>query len=259
MYSKSFVTAAALFVASANALAFPEAVAQLPGATYQCHEFCGNLILESRKCSETDNDCLCASGSGFSNLVDPCLDCGWQLWDYYGKYLVGPLGRCGLPTEPTGAKAGEAAESTTEAAAPTAAPQTTTEAPAPEPTTEEAPAPEPTTEAPAPEPSTEAPAVEPETTSEAPAPEPEATSESAAPEVTTPASEVVTSKPSSVSSAHVTSKASIITAKYENKTIATVSETKTHAQPTELPQVNGAVQYSVAGALAVAAGIAALI
>lgn len=84
------------------ALPFPEVVAQLPGATPQCHETCGKLIVESRKCR--DNICLCSPGSPFMSLSGACLECGWQLWTYYGRFLQVPLGRCNLPTEPTGPK-----------------------------------------------------------------------------------------------------------------------------------------------------------
>ncbi|KAF5112776.1 hypothetical protein DV495_000113 [Geotrichum candidum] len=268
--SKTFITAAALATAVA-AVPFPEAIAQLPGATMQCHEACGNLILESRKCS--DNDCLCSSGSPFMDLAPSCLDCGWQLWSYYGKYLSEPLGKCNLPTEPTGVNP-NATPATTAAEAPA----TTAEAPA---TTAE---PE-TTQAPEQPAQSEPAQPEPETTkAEEPAqPEPETSSpeEPAAPATSAPVAPAssapvaaassapaapVTSGPAQVSSsaaAPVTSAKPSTSVKFGNTTIVTETIcTKSACQnpkPTQtvIEQVNGATQYTVAGALAVVAGVAA--
>ncbi|KAF5092410.1 hypothetical protein D0Z03_002875 [Geotrichum reessii] len=120
--SKNFIFTAAL-AAAAAAIPFPEALAQLPGATMECHSVCGTLILEARKCGDT----CCDKGSAFMDLVPGCLDCGWQLWNYYGKYLVEPLGKCGLPTEPTGVNTNTIAQTT--AAVETSKPAETTAAP----------------------------------------------------------------------------------------------------------------------------------
>ncbi|KAF5113071.1 hypothetical protein DV454_003832 [Geotrichum candidum] len=255
--SKTFITAAALATAVA-AVPFPEAIAQLPGATMQCHEACGNLILESRKCS--DNDCLCSSGSPFMDLAPSCLDCGWQLWSYYGKYLSEPLGKCNLPTEPTGVNpnatpattAAEAPATTAEAPATTAEPETTQ---APEQPAQSEPAqPEPETSSPE-EPA--APATSALVAAASSAPAAAASSAPAAP---------VTSGPAQVSSsaaAPVTSAKPSTSVKFGNTTIVTETIcTKSACQnpkPTQtvIEQVNGATQYTVAGALAVVAGVAA--
>lgn len=255
--SKTFITAAALATAVA-AVPFPEAIAQLPGATMQCHEACGNLILESRKCS--DNDCLCSSGSPFMDLAPSCLDCGWQLWSYYGKYLSEPLGKCNLPTEPTGVNlnatpattAAEAPATTAEAPATTAEPETTQ---APEQPAQSEPAqPEPETSSPE-EPA--APATSAPVAAASSAPAAAASSAPAAP---------VTSGPAQVSSsaaAPVTSDKPSTSVKFGNTTIVTETIcTKSACQnpkPTQtvIEQVNGATQYTVAGALAVVAGVAA--
>lgn len=255
--SKTFITTAALATAVA-AVPFPEAIAQLPGATMQCHEACGNLILESRKCS--DNDCLCSSGSPFMNLAPSCLDCGWQLWSYYGKYLSEPLGKCNLPTEPTGVNpnatpattAAEAPATTAEASATTAEPETTQ---APEQPAQSEPAqPEPETSSPE-EPA--APATSAPVAAASSAPAAAASSAPAAP---------VTSGPAQVSSsaaAPVTSAKPSTSVKFGNTTIVTETIcTKSACQnpkPTQtvIEQVNGATQYTVAGALAVVAGVAA--
>jgi hypothetical protein len=122
---KIFISIAALVTAVA-AVPFPEALAQLPGATMDCHNYCGNLILESRKCN--DNECLCADGSPFMELVPDCLDCGWQLWNYYGKFLIEPLGKCNLPTEPTGINTKTAVATTSAVSAKTSASSKTTAA-----------------------------------------------------------------------------------------------------------------------------------
>lgn len=103
------------FASAVLALPFPEALAQLPGATLECHEACGNLILASRECS--DNTCLCNPSGQFMELAPACLDCGWQLWEFYGSYLEGPLGQCNLPTQPTGVNTNTAAARATVAAA----------------------------------------------------------------------------------------------------------------------------------------------
>lgn len=255
--SKTFITAAALATAVA-AVPFPEAIAQLPGATMQCHEACGNLILESRKCS--DNDCLCSSGSPFMDLAPSCLDCGWQLWSYYGKYLSEPLGKCNLPTEPTGVNpnatpattAAEAPATTAEASATTAEPETTQ---APEQPAQSEPAqPEPETSSPE-EPA--APATSAPVAAASSAPAAAASSAPAAP---------VTSGPAQVSSsaaAPVTSAKPSTSVKFGNTTIVTETIcTKSACQnpkPTQtvIEQINGATQYTVAGALAVVAGVAA--
>ncbi|ODQ82290.1 hypothetical protein BABINDRAFT_158915 [Babjeviella inositovora NRRL Y-12698] len=114
----------ALAVASqANAVAAPEgmpAAFAAAAASYQCHLYCGNAILESRTCSGAsgyDTKCLCAADSAFTGLIKDCLDCAWCLWDDYSKYLVAPLAACNLPTVPTGT---ECSPGATKAAATTA-------------------------------------------------------------------------------------------------------------------------------------------
>ncbi|ODQ80178.1 hypothetical protein BABINDRAFT_23239, partial [Babjeviella inositovora NRRL Y-12698] len=72
-------------------------------ASYQCHSYCGNAIIESRTCSSSsgyDTDCLCATNSNFMGLINDCLDCAWCLWSDYGKYLEAPLAACKLSTSP---------------------------------------------------------------------------------------------------------------------------------------------------------------
>ncbi|KAF5096526.1 hypothetical protein D0Z03_001597 [Geotrichum reessii] len=255
--SKNFISTAAL-VAAVAAVPFPEAVAQLPGATMQCHEACGNLILESRKCTGTE---CCSQGSPFMNLVPECLECGWQLWNYYGKYLTGPLGTCGLPTEPTGAN-------------PNA--QTTT-APAEKPTTT-ASEPEPTK---APEQPAESQTSKPEEPTQSQAPKSEEPAQSQTPKSEEPAhtgaskteesahtgapkTEAHSTTVSSVHTSVVTSAVKSTSVKFGNsttvtETICTKSVCQT-PQPshTTIEQVNGATQFTVAGAIAVVAGVAAL-
>ncbi|VEU23282.1 DEKNAAC104410 [Brettanomyces naardenensis] len=78
-------------------------------ASYDCHSYCGNAIIQARKCSpdgntdgDYDSSCLCSSGSGFLALVPDCLACGWCLWDDYGSFLTSALAQCNTDTQPTG-------------------------------------------------------------------------------------------------------------------------------------------------------------
>lgn len=244
--SKNFISTAAL-VAAVAAVPFPEAIAQLPGATMQCHEACGNLIIESRKCTGTE---CCAQGTPFMNLVPECLECGWQLWNFYGKYLTGPLGTCGLPTEPTGVN-------------PNAQP---TNAPAEKPATT-ASEPEPTK---APEQPAQSEAPKPEQPAQSQAPKPEEPAQSQASKSEEPAhseapkTEAHSTAASSVHTSVVTSAVKPTSVKFGNsttvtETICTKSVCQT-PQPTHttIEQVNGATQFTVAGAIAVVAGVAAL-
>ncbi|ANZ76417.1 BA75_03849T0 [Komagataella pastoris] len=114
--------AAALPAPIAEAMA--QALAQEDMASFSCHESCGYMILEARACAPDSNapgvdfgpwdtDCLCGDGSGFEELVEPCLECGWCLWSDYGKYLVAPLEECGHSALPTGTECSEVASSAT--------------------------------------------------------------------------------------------------------------------------------------------------
>ncbi|KAF5100825.1 hypothetical protein D0Z00_001094 [Geotrichum galactomycetum] len=270
--SKTFIATAALATAVA-AVPFPEAIAQLPGATMQCHEACGNLILESRKCS--DNECLCSSDSPFMSLAPECLDCGWQLWTYYGKYLSEPLGKCNLPTEPTGVNP-TAQPATTAAETPaTSSEPETTKAPEQPAQTEPAQTQQPVTQQPetskteepaapassAPAaPASSAPAAPASSAPDAPASSAPVTSAPAAPATSTP----VQASSSSEAAPVVTSAKPTTSVKFANTTIVTETIcTKSACQnpkPTQtiIEQVNGATQYTVAGALAFVAGVAAL-
>lgn len=212
-------SAAALPNAFANAMANPQE------ATYQCHSYCGNAIIQARELS-SDTAALCASDSTFMTLIAQCMPCADTLWSDYGSYLSPYLAQCSIPetpgtwTPPT-ATAG-AATTTSEAAA-----ETTSSTEAPATSTTAAAETTPTTAAA-------------ETTSTTAAAE---TTSSAA--ATTSSAAVTTSKASS--SAAATSsvlKTSVSTA--SNTSVATVSPSST------VSQVNGAglVQVSVAAVLA---------
>ncbi|GME95696.1 unnamed protein product [Ambrosiozyma monospora] len=74
-------------------------------ANFMCHAYCGYAIQASYTCENDDGSydstCLCET-SKFSTYIGSCLDCGWCLWDDYGKYLSEALAICDLPTLPTG-------------------------------------------------------------------------------------------------------------------------------------------------------------
>ncbi|GME68167.1 unnamed protein product [[Candida] boidinii] len=109
----SSLLSSAAAVSSALSTSEPSAstcVREVTDASYQCHAACGMMINYARECTSDgvsdsgpyDHDCLCTEDSDFENLVASCLDCGWCLWDDYGKYLTAALSECSLPTEPTG-------------------------------------------------------------------------------------------------------------------------------------------------------------
>ncbi|VVT44155.1 uncharacterized protein SAPINGB_P000322 [Magnusiomyces paraingens] len=97
--------AAALAAAAAGA-------APQDGASYSCHSYCGNAILQGRECGTDDTDCLCSSDSEFMKLIPDCLDCGSTLWSSYGKYLVPYLEACNLQTTPNPLPASSTTEGT---------------------------------------------------------------------------------------------------------------------------------------------------
>lgn len=219
--SKNFISTAALAAAVA-AIPFPEALAQLPGATMECHTVCGTLILEARKCGDN----CCDEGTAFMDLVPGCLDCGWQLWNYYGKYLVEPLSKCGLPTEPTGVNTNTVAPKTSAPAETTAVSETSAPAESSSPVESSAPA-------------------------------------ESSPSVATSTHESSSLHDISAhesSSVHATSSHSI------SPTVSTISSTLTassapvstsEAVSGTLTQVNGVAGVAVPGAIAVVAGVAA--
>ncbi|OWB64529.1 hypothetical protein B5S29_g5661 [[Candida] boidinii] len=111
MLPKSLLAFIALSQLTSIAIADDETcVRDTTPASYTCHAYCGTMINYARACAEDgasdtgpyDHDCLCAQDSDFQSLVASCLDCGWCLWDDYGKYLDAPLSECSLPSEPTG-------------------------------------------------------------------------------------------------------------------------------------------------------------
>lgn len=139
MLSNQVLLSLALSIATSSASPAADPIAEALGfakpaeASYECHSYCGNAIIEARKCSSSgsdsdyDSNCLCSSGSSFLSLVPDCLDCGWCLWDDYGSYLTSALAECSTSTQPTGTScaASTTAAATTEAASSAAA---TTEA-----------------------------------------------------------------------------------------------------------------------------------
>lgn len=147
MFSKQVLLSLALSLATSKALPAADPIAEALGfakpaeATYECHSYCGNAIIQARKCSSDgsdgnyDSDCLCSSDSSFLSLVPDCLDCGWCLWDDYGSYLTSALAQCSTSTEPTGTAcassstlAAETTDATTAATTEAAAASETTEA-----------------------------------------------------------------------------------------------------------------------------------